>query len=477
MADIKYLYYGDQQIDEQALLNKMASEVNTYVQSQPWTRKRKEMFMSAYSDIINGGLKGASSNTGQWIIDYGGPYQDPSTRDKKLQQMYGEAAYFIQQQMSKLATSTKKEEEKKEDKEELPKFTNEEFTKQFQTQLLNDWFGGMNASTQEWNEFDTERDSQTGKRSTKKRAEKFAKTLKNYSDSLKEGEYDFTGSPFSSLEDFKSKIQKAIDALKTKDIDDDNEALYAIGIKPSDYFNNGTGDLSNYYLGQDNKIYNYAISGGTQLPWGQAAQLLRNQNLEEDEKGENKEPDKLNQQQNSNISPRQPAVEVISQNIYSDNDEQYRTALKEIEKMRAALVRYKKYIGELTDDYRNPNTGNKYAEIETRFSEKIPQEGIVEFNGEKFKLSRILPSYNNPKNQYKITRISGNTTTIPFPLSKTFDNILDVKKTFANILKNSEAKDERTIKAMLEFEKLGWLKQGGKITDSQIDNFLKQYKV
>lgn len=469
MDNINYLYYGDQKIDEQALLNKMASEVNPYVQSQPWTRKRKKMFMSAYLDILKGGLKGASNNSGQWIIDYGGPYQDPSTRDKKLQQMYGEAAYFMQQQMSKLATSNKKEE--KEEKKELPKFTNEEFTKQFQTQLLNDWFGGMNASTQEWNEFDTERDSQTGKRSTKKRAEKFAKTLKNYSDSLKEGEYDFTGSPFSSLEDFKSKIQKAINALGTEDIDDDNEALYAIGIKPSDYFNNGTGDLSNYYLGQDNKIYNYAIPGGTQMQWGQVAQLLREEQGNKDEK-----PDKLDQQQqSSNISTRQPAAEVLSQNIYSDNDEQYRTSLKEIEKMRAALVRYKKYIGELTDDYRNPNTGNKYAEIETRFSEKIPQEGIVEFNGEKFKLSRILPSYNNPKTQYKITRMSRNT--IPFPLSKTFDNILDVKKIFANILKNSKAKDKKTINAMLEFEKLGWLKHGGKITDSQIDNFLKQYKV
>ena len=164
------------------------------------------MFMSAYSDIINKGLKGASSNTGQWIIDYGGPYQDPSTRDKKLQQMYGEAAYFIQQQMSKLATSTKKEEEKKEDKEELPKFTNEEFTKQFQTQLLNDWFGGRNASTQEWNEFDTERDSQTGKRSTKERAKKLSITLQNYLKSLEERKYDFKGSHFSNLEDFKSRI-------------------------------------------------------------------------------------------------------------------------------------------------------------------------------------------------------------------------------------------------------------------------------
>ena len=64
MADIQYLNYGDQQIEQQAFLNKAANEVQNYVQNQPWSRKRKEKFMSAYSDLMNRGVLGASNSSG-----------------------------------------------------------------------------------------------------------------------------------------------------------------------------------------------------------------------------------------------------------------------------------------------------------------------------------------------------------------------------------------------------------------------------
>ena len=72
MADIQYLNYGDQQIEQEALLKNMADQVVNYVNSQPWTTKRKKKFMSAYSDIINRGILGASSSTGEWMINVGG---------------------------------------------------------------------------------------------------------------------------------------------------------------------------------------------------------------------------------------------------------------------------------------------------------------------------------------------------------------------------------------------------------------------
>jgi hypothetical protein len=49
--------------------------------------------MSAYSDLMNRGIIGASNNTGQWMIDVNGdPLPEMSKKDKE---MYQEAAYFI----------------------------------------------------------------------------------------------------------------------------------------------------------------------------------------------------------------------------------------------------------------------------------------------------------------------------------------------------------------------------------------------
>jgi len=54
----------------------MANDVQNYVNSQPWSSKRKQKFMTAYSDIMNRGIQGASNETGQWRINVGGtPYQ------------------------------------------------------------------------------------------------------------------------------------------------------------------------------------------------------------------------------------------------------------------------------------------------------------------------------------------------------------------------------------------------------------------
>jgi hypothetical protein len=51
--------------------------------------------MSAYSDIINRGIQGASSKTGQWTINVGGDTLNLDELSKKDREMYQEAAYFI----------------------------------------------------------------------------------------------------------------------------------------------------------------------------------------------------------------------------------------------------------------------------------------------------------------------------------------------------------------------------------------------
>jgi len=67
--------------------------------------------MSAYSDLMNRGIIGASNNSGQWMLDVNGPDIQFDTMDKKDKEMYQEAAYYIRQQMSKLPTRTSQEQQ------------------------------------------------------------------------------------------------------------------------------------------------------------------------------------------------------------------------------------------------------------------------------------------------------------------------------------------------------------------------------
>ena len=276
MADIQYLNYGDQQIEQQALLNNLANQVQGYVQSQPWSNKRKEKFMSAYSDLMNRGILGASNNTGQWMIDVNGdPLPEMSRKDKE---MYQEAAYFIQQQMAALPTKTAEEEKKVED---LPVF---DFNKDFITHVNNSINGGQPLNigygdSDQWNYLD-ERDS-NGIRGRKNRAKKLAELLESYKTKLGDGsKYKFEGSPYSDINDFNTKIDRAIAALRTDSIDDDREALQAIGLNQATWFNNGSGDPSG-------KV----DANGNPLTYGQLTEQQEQKVLEEQGQQE-----KLNQQ-------------------------------------------------------------------------------------------------------------------------------------------------------------------------------------
>ena len=258
MADIQYLNYGDQQIEQQALLNTLANNVQSYVAKQPWSNKRKEKFMSAYSDIMNKGLKGASNTSGQWTIDVGDTI-DLDSKSKKDKEMYQEAAYFIQQQMAGLPTKSSQE---KKDESELPKY--DSFFNNFTNYLSQTYYGGNSIRTQEdWNILD-ERNPNTGLRGTDKRVKRLSDYLKAYSNSLEEGKYNFEGSPFKNLTDLKTRINNAITKLDDGTWNqDDADALNAIGLRSSDWFNNGSGDT---FIADDGKEYTYGNYYGKILP-------------------------------------------------------------------------------------------------------------------------------------------------------------------------------------------------------------------
>lgn len=263
MADIQYLNYGDQQIEKQALINDLADNVHGYVQKQPWSKKRKDKFMSAYSDIMSRGLLGASvGQNGIWGVDIEGGKIDLEALPKKDREMYREAAWFIRHQMDSLSKSniSKKEEEEPKD---LTKFDNDYFMSGLRDYIRNNMFGGSNDfKMSDWNNLDPR--NEYGIRERSKRADAMAKILEDYSEELaKKTDYDFEGTPFKNIDDFKAKIKNAADALRSEDTSDDNQALWQLGIRESDWFNNGSGDLSKYTINgvpvTNGDYYNYSI--------------------------------------------------------------------------------------------------------------------------------------------------------------------------------------------------------------------------
>ena len=249
MADIQYLNYGDQQIEQQALLKNLADQVQGYVQKQPWSNKRKEKFMSAYSDIMNKGILGASNGTGQWMIDVGDTI-DLDSMGRKDKEMYQEAAYFIQQQMAGMPTKSSQEEE---EKKELDKF---DFYKSFHQKLLEPYNGKAELfadQEQGWDAQDKRGDN--GLRLTTNRRAAMQKALRSYLTDLEGKEYNFEGSNFKDKEDAKAKIQAAIDALGTETEEDDLPAFSALGLKYRNYFSNGGNDI--YNTTEDGKQVTY----------------------------------------------------------------------------------------------------------------------------------------------------------------------------------------------------------------------------
>ena len=234
-----YLNYGQNQIDQQAFLDSAASGLEEYVSRQGWSQKRKDLFRKAYQDIMSRGVTGATNTSGVWEVTHNGAQIDLDSLSKKEREMYGEAAYYIQQQMNGI--SPKEAEPVK--KEDLPLFDNKYFTQQFLNHVSNNMFGGRDFSASEdWDILDER--GENGLRGVTKRANKLAELLQSYSDSLEEGKYNFENSPFKDLNDLKSRIGNAISALKTEDLSDDVPALNAIGINPKDWFYNGANDSS-----------------------------------------------------------------------------------------------------------------------------------------------------------------------------------------------------------------------------------------
>lgn len=235
MAEPIYLNYGQNQIDQQAFLEATANNVQNYVAQQPWSNKRKELFMKAYSDIMSKGVTGASNANGIWSVQHNNGQIDLASKSKKEQEMYGEAAYFIQQQMSSITPKAVEDQKK----EKLPIFNNEQFNTGLQNYISTNLYGGMDFNQSRWNNRDSL--NEYGIRSTTERAKILAQTLRGYANSIESNKYSFEGSPYKDIDTLKTNLNAAANALERGDWN--NDTLYKIGIDPEQYLATGVNDI------------------------------------------------------------------------------------------------------------------------------------------------------------------------------------------------------------------------------------------
>lgn len=252
--EITYIPYGQDEISQQDLMTNLANGVEGYLGSRRWARKDKyrNAWLTAYQDIMNHGLTGASNNNGIWTINHGQETIPLDAKSNLEKEMYQDAAYYIQQQMAKM-TPRKKEEEKK--KEDLIPF---KFKESFVQQLLNNRFGGDSSlfgdPEQGWNTLDAR--GADGLRGTTERRRVMAKQLELYKKELEGKDYNFEGTSFKDKQDALNKIQAAIDALKTDKESDDIPAFNALGLNYRGFFSNG-GNEASTHLDSNGNPYTY----------------------------------------------------------------------------------------------------------------------------------------------------------------------------------------------------------------------------
>ena len=261
--EITYIPYGQDEISQQDLMTSLADGVSGYLDSKRWAKKDKyrQAWLNAYQDIMGHGLLGASNSSGLWNLQYGQEPIDLSTKSNIEREMYQDAAYYIQQQMSQMPLHKKEEEKKKED---LEKYGN------FGTNLMNQILKGYGNNSELFKDSEQGWDAQdargtNGLRGTKNRKDAMIKALSAYKDSLNDKDYNFEETPFKDKADLQTKIQAAIDALNTDEETDDLPAFNALGLPYRAFFNNGgndpytkgdyTGTYSGYneYLAEQNK--------------------------------------------------------------------------------------------------------------------------------------------------------------------------------------------------------------------------------
>lgn len=236
-----WLGLGEDQIDQSLFLTNAANNIQSYVQSKPWSTKRKQSFLNAYNAIMQTGVTGATNDTGQWELTTQ-TQLDPSGLSNRDQEMLGDAAYFILSQMQDV--TPRGTVESTEEPKEKTKFVG---ATAFDNWVSNNVFGGRQYSrAQDWNILD-ERDKTTGKRGVANRLSRMKDYLTQFRNTLNDNDWDYTDNPTGkNAAEVQARLDRAIASLTGKtEVDQDIiDSLNALGINYRDWFDNGLGEDS-----------------------------------------------------------------------------------------------------------------------------------------------------------------------------------------------------------------------------------------
>ena len=256
MADeIVYIPYGDQEISLQEALTLMDNNVDPYLNSRIWARnnKKRNIWKQAYNELRKRNILGASKNGNKWDIHYDGEEIPISTYSPVQQQIWGDVANFIQQQMSTI-TPRKKEnaEEKKEEAKKKNKFNADIFENDLAKYIGNQEYAGRESKAwlPEWLNKDTVENDIYG---TSKRQAALATYLQQYRDQLKKDDYDFENSPYGSYEEFNNRLNTAVKALQNPEWNqEDKDALNRLGLNREVWLSTGENAPVQYTDGEGN---------------------------------------------------------------------------------------------------------------------------------------------------------------------------------------------------------------------------------
>ena len=226
--EITYIPYGQNEISRQDLMTSLSNGLPGFMDQYRWLKKpnnRKE-FLEIYSNMVKG-LVNASDSSGLWEIN---STYDTSNLSPLGKEMAGHAAYYIQQQMSRMTPRKKEEEAKKEEQAKKNKFNGEVFENDLAQYIGNKEYGGRKIETwlPDWLERDTAENNIYG---TAKRQEALANFLQSYRDQFKKDDYNFEESPYGSYEEFNNRLEAAVKALKNPEWNqEDKDALNRLGL-------------------------------------------------------------------------------------------------------------------------------------------------------------------------------------------------------------------------------------------------------
>lgn len=205
------------------LIQKNANQnVQAYLDSKGWGKRKKQAFMDAYSDMIssidNGSISGRDSS--RRYIDSSGRIKNSEGRGFDA---YGEAAHFLDTIVDVMPDY----------EQETPK------KEKYNSNGLFDFFkkktfGGNEIDPIIWQERD-QKDETTGKRAVTNRANYFADIIRDYSNSLENSDYDYEGSVYADKSDLLNRLKVAEDNLRNGEFNnDDFSSLTTLGISGED---------------------------------------------------------------------------------------------------------------------------------------------------------------------------------------------------------------------------------------------------